>query len=366
MADFKLPVIEAHHFLSDPSSPAAQAECRKAADALYDYGCLLIRDPRVSSAKNEEFLDLLERYYAQPLEDLQRDVHPELGYQIGASPEFTEDPKCRRAENTTCHALIGQLPADQRPLELVGPDPKWRFFWRIGDTPPPTATQFPRLNAPPVVPTPDRFPCWTTILNEWGGALHATGTLVAQMTAVGFGLPARTWSDLTQLGPHLLAPTGSDLTKYGALGTVLAGFHYDLNFLTLHGKSRYPGLHIWPRNQGRKIAVQVPDGCILVQTGRQMEWLTGGEVPAGYHEVVVTEGTQAAMARQLTKPEEEQHPLWRVSSTFFLHIASDQVLQPTAPRFSKAPKADQYPPVLTGDYVKAELTGIKLMEQYKE
>ena len=32
-------------------------------------------------------------------------------------------------------------------------------------------------------------------------------------------------------GPHLLAPTGSDLAKLGAVGTVLAGFHHDLNFI---------------------------------------------------------------------------------------------------------------------------------------
>jgi hypothetical protein len=47
-------------------------------------------------------------------------------------------------------------------------------------------------------------------------------------------------------GPHKLAPTGSDLTKY-KVGTIFAGFHYDFNFLTIHGKSRYPGLFAWLR-----------------------------------------------------------------------------------------------------------------------
>ncbi len=31
---------------------------------------------------------------------------------------------------------------------------------------------------------------------------------------------------------------GSNLLAHGALGTVYAGFHYDLNFLTIHGRSR--------------------------------------------------------------------------------------------------------------------------------
>jgi isopenicillin N synthase-like dioxygenase len=66
----------------------------------------------------------------------------------------------------------------------------------------------------------------------------------------------------------------SDLARYGEKGTILAGFHYDLNFLTIHGKSRFPGLLIWTRN-GEKMAVSVPDGCLLVQAGKQFELLTG-------------------------------------------------------------------------------------------
>lgn len=32
---------------------------------------------------------------------------------------------------------------------------------------------------------------------------------------------------------------------------MFAGYHYDLNLLTIHGKSRFPGLHVWLRD-GRK------------------------------------------------------------------------------------------------------------------
>ena len=58
--------------------------------------------------------------------------------------------------------------------------------------------------------------------------------------------------------PHLLAPTASDLRKYGVKNTILAGFHTDLNFLTIHGQSRYPGLNIWARNTGKRIPVTFP------------------------------------------------------------------------------------------------------------
>lgn len=107
---------------------------------------------------------------------------------------------------------------------------------------------------------------------------------VAEMAEVGFGLKRGDFSDRLKNAPHVLAPTGSDLCKYGKKGTIFAGYHYDLNFLTIHGKSRYPGLFLWLRD-GTKQPVKIPDGCLLLQAGKQLEWLTGGYVRAGMHEV---------------------------------------------------------------------------------
>lgn len=94
-------------------------------------------------------------------------------------------------------------------------------------------------------------------------------------------------------GSHLLAPTSTNLEKYGRKGDIFAGFHSDLNYLTIHGRSRYPGLHIWARNsvgpsspaspthlwliriimQGKRIQVSMPPGHLLVQAGKQLEWV---------------------------------------------------------------------------------------------
>lgn len=67
------------------------------------------------------------------------------------------------------------------------------------------------------------------------------------MSAVGMGLPNDAFTTRLEGGPHLLAPTGSDLDK-NEVGAILAGFHYDIAFLTIHGKSRFPGLFAWTRN----------------------------------------------------------------------------------------------------------------------
>ena len=50
------------------------------------------------------------------------------------------------------------------------------------------------------------------------------------------------------------------MDKYNQPGCVVAGFHSDLNFLTIHGKSRYPGLHIWLRD-GTRIPVRIAGCC---------------------------------------------------------------------------------------------------------
>jgi len=197
----------------------------------------------------------------------------------------------------------------------------------MGDKPP-YETQFPALNAPNVVPTAaflrDR---WEDTMNCWGNAMKTAVTDLADMVAIGLDLPAETFRQAGRYGPHLLAPTASDLIKYSKNDTILAGFHSDLNFLTIHGRSRYPGLNIWARNTGKRIPVRIPEGNnLLVQAGKQLEHITGGLIKAGFHEVVVNQQTLATIEKR--KLETPHRPLIRISSTFFWHLSSDYDLHP--------------------------------------
>ncbi|KAL1863083.1 hypothetical protein VTK73DRAFT_6445 [Phialemonium thermophilum] len=372
-----LPIIDLDIFLSNPaSSPAVQDECKKAADALITYGALLLHDSRASDADNDRFLDLLEDYFAQPADVLRRDARPELSYQIGVTLEDTERPKC--AVDQPCLDVIRRLDPKERPLDISGhaPDPKCRFFWRMAEVPP-YETQFPALNAPNVVPeTPGIRERWTPIMDRWGTTMKNAVSDLAAMLAIGLGLPAETFREAGRYGPHLLAPTASDLVKHGKKDTILAGFHTDLNFLTIHGRSRYPGLHIWARNTGRRIAVRFPRGVdhlLLVQAGKQLEHLTGGLIKAGFHEVVVNEATLEAVARR--RAEAPDRPLVRISSTFFWHLASDYDLVPVPALAEKAARVREeqrrlgrdegeepvYPAMKVGQQVQSELKHIELM-----
>lgn len=376
-----LPIIDLDIYRSaPPSSAAAQEECARAARALITYGALVLHDSRVSESDNEAFLDLLEDYFAQPAATLKKDERPELGYQVGVTLENTEKPKC--AVDEPCLDVIQRLAPAERPLDISGhqPDPKCRFFHRMGE-PAPYATQFPGLNADNVIPEAAEIrERWTPVMETWGKSMKSAVSGLAEMTAVGMGLPAETFTDAGRYGPHLLAPTASDLEKYGSKDTILAGFHTDLNFLTIHGRSRYPGLHVWARNTGRRIAVSIPrpqsnqpGSYLLVQAGKQLEHLTGGLVKAGYHEVVVNDATTRTITAR--RHDFADRPLVRISSTMFWHLSSDYDLSPI-PALAAQAKAVraanfdlgrdegsevEYEPMKVGQQVQNELKHIALL-----
>jgi len=237
---------------------------------------------------------------------------------------------------------------------------------------PPYPTEFPQLNMPNVIPKGFEA-VWAERLEKWGIMMKNAVESVAEMVAIGLDLPEETFREAGRYGPHLLAPTASDLKKYGKKDTILAGFHTDLNFLTIHGRSRYPGLNIWARNTGKRIAVRFPDRSkgrfLLVQAGKQLEHITGGVIRAGYHEVVVNGQTlEAVNRRRASNPE---RPPIRISSTFFWHLSSDFDLKPLlsseqlllrgAIPDAFATDLPKYEPIKVGHQVQQELRHIALM-----
>jgi len=343
MASF--PVIDLSSYLHKTGD--WQTSCTEIAGLLQQFGMLIVKDERVDPSLNSTFLDMMEQYYEQPTDVRNEDARPDVHYQVGTTPEEVE-----RARNH-CTRIAG-LNSTEKPLTECPPekDHKSRFFWRIG--PAPESDKHRDLNMPQVVPK--AFPNWAENMNNWGETILSTVKTVSEMAAIGFHLPADTFTSKMNCAPHLLAPTGSNLKEHGKLGTVFAGYHYDLNFLTIHGKSRFSGLYVWTRD-GRKMLVKVPDGCLLLQAGAQFEYLTGGAVLAGFHEVVVNEATIAAAEAA----KAAGRSLWRISSTLFGHIASDQSLLPVG-HFKDQPNAHKYPEITAGEQVLAELKAISLAQ----
>lgn len=180
---------------------------------------------------------------------------------------------------------MAQLHGENKPISPETPvfDAKWRFMWKVGERAEGASDDFPQV----IPKETELFPRWEHKMSTWGDKLLQAVYAVAEMSAIGMGVPKDTFTKRMKGGAHLLAPTGSDLAKHD-VGTVFAGFHYDISFMTIHGKSRYPGLFAWLRDW-RKLQVKVPEGCLLIQAGTSFEHITGGYVLGGFHEVAYTE-----------------------------------------------------------------------------
>ena len=298
-----IPVIDLKSYMESGD----QSQCQTVAECFHKYGILIIRDPRVDMKDNDEYIDLMEEYFEKKGQSFYageqlKDQKPEYHYLVGVTTEKKE--KARRHEKK-----MQELTEENKPVSPIDPvyDAKWRFYWKIGERPQEATDNFPQV-------VPEDFPGWDEKMDKWGYKLHSAVFTVAEMAAIGMGVEKDTFVNCLDGGAHLLAPTGSDLEKNGK-GAIFAGFHYDISFLTIHGKSRFPGLFVWLRNNQR-IQVKVPDGCLLLQAGITFEHMTGGYVHAGFHEVVSTDATVAAFE----KAKQAGKRTWRVSSTLFANF----------------------------------------------
>jgi len=123
------------------------------------------------------------------------------------------------------------------PNEAI-PDPTWRYRWLVDS----------KKNV-----IPSDFENWAEIMESWGHNKMECCKTIAEMTALGFGIEKDFFFNSILKGTKHLTPTASDLTKL-KLGQVISAFHYDFDFLTVHGKPRFSGLLIW-LNTGEKVEV---------------------------------------------------------------------------------------------------------------
>ncbi|GJX09645.1 flavanone 3-hydroxylase [Tanacetum coccineum] len=239
----------------------------------------------------------------------------------GATPGGLEVPRSLAVKDMLEKAKA--LPKEHQPLITTVADLKWRYMWRIG--PHPSTTRFKDLNSEHIIP--EGFPEWEETMDSWGYKLMSAVEAVAEMAAIGFGLPKDAFNGLLKNGPHLLSPTG------------------EVNCL-----------YIWLRN-GKKVEVKVLEGCLLIQSRKQLEWVTAGDCMAGLQEVIVTK----KIVDVIKSSSEANRSLWRLFSA----VASDAIMKPLA-HYAHSPLADNYPPVYTGEYFQKELAVIKLNENVKE
>jgi hypothetical protein len=152
-----------------------------------------------------------------------------------------------------------------------------------------------------------------------------------------------------------LAPTGSNLSVYRRPGTVLFGAHTDLGGLSGHSQANLPGcLRGWTRH-GRRFIVRVPRRHTLHQVAQELEWVTGGELYAGFHEGVVPEenvdpGSESRINELRQQAHAAGHDLWRVTTTLFGHMRSECEIYPLEP-FANPEAIERFPRMLAGEHL---------------
>ncbi|KAF7142083.1 hypothetical protein RHSIM_Rhsim06G0016300 [Rhododendron simsii] len=143
---------------------------------------------------------------------------------VGVTPERVEVP--RSLVDEEMQEKLRAMPKESQPSTPSGPDPKWRYMWRVG--PRPSNTRFQELNAEPVIP--EGFPEWKETMDSWGYKMISAIEAVAQMAAIGFGLPKDAFTSLMkQWVPELwhyapLVPIVLVGTKMGNYAFILLEF----------------------------------------------------------------------------------------------------------------------------------------------
>jgi len=348
MPRLSIPVIELSRFTWERDNRScfmdSRRECAEAAEAFEALGVVNVHDPQFPDGLDARCRRMFESYFALPTRTKALDERGEINHQVGWSPSYIESARDH-------DQIIETIDPNHRPLPLEGKDPKERFFIPIDDGHKPRETAFPGLNAPSVVP--EGFEEWAELTEAWGAHMNAIITTYAQMLGVHYADDPNLFANKLRGGPHLLGPTGTDLTRFGTSNQCWARFHYDFNAITGHGKANAPGLYGWTRDLHR-FPVRVPDGCFLLQAGKQMWWLTGGRIMYGFHEV----GCRREIL-QTIRDLAERGVDWRVTLTLFAHVASDEWLE-VLPPFQEGCDLSRFPRQRAGDMSMDEILALGL------
>ena len=127
---------------------------------------------------------------------------------------------------------------------------------------------------------------------------------------------------------------------------IRAGAHEDINLITLLLGAEEAGLQLLGRD-GTWLAIDPPPGALVVNVGDMLQRLTNHVLPSTTHRVV--------------NPPPERRGVPRYSMPFFLHLASDFLIE-TLPGCVTDDRPDLYPePVLADAYLHQRLREIGLL-----
>jgi isopenicillin N synthase-like dioxygenase len=175
-------------------------------------------------------------------------------------------------------------------------------------------------------------------------ALDACGLRILSAIARYLGLADDFFADPVRDGNSVLRLLHYPPVPENA-GGVRAGAHEDINTITLLLGAEEAGLELYDRD-GRWLAVDPPEGALVVNIGDMLQRLTNHALPSTTHRVV--------------NPTRARAHLSRYSIPFFLHFRPDFRIE-TLPSCVSAENPNRYPtPITAQDYLIERLKEIRL------
>ncbi|SDD11047.1 Isopenicillin N synthase [Sphingomonas sp. YR710] len=192
---------------------------------------------------------------------------------------------------------------------------------------------------------PDEIPGFKQTYLDLFAAFDEAGLRVLSAIALYLGLDRDFFVDTVRDGNSVLRLLHYPPVSPDAPG-IRAGAHEDINTITLLLGAEEAGLQLLDRD-GRWVAVDTPEGAMVVNIGDMLQRLTNNVLPSTSHRVM--------------NPPPERRSLPRYSMPFFLHFRPDYLIE-TLPGCVSADRPNLYPePITAHDFLMQRLREIKLL-----
>lgn len=184
-------------------------------------------------------------------------------------------------------------------------------FWHVGRSLP-EGHELSEFMAPNV--WPDEIEGFRETFTELYSAFEEAGARVLEAIALHLGLDRQFFAPTVEDGNSVMRllhypPLGPDAPE----GAIRAAAHGDINTITLLLGAEEAGLELLSRS-GEWLAVEVPEGALVINVGDMLERLTAGVLRSTTHRVV--------------NPADEAARRSRYSMPFFLHFRPDYMIEP--------------------------------------
>ena len=215
-------------------------------------------------------------------------------------------------------------------------------FWHVG-RPLPEGHRFSGIMPPNIWPArPEGF---RETFEDLFAAFDRAGDRLLSAIARHLGLESSWFDAAVKDGNSILRLLHYPPIPADAEG-VRAGAHEDINLITLLLGAEEAGLELLDRATGRWLALDPPEGAMVVNVGDMLQRLTNHVLPSTTHRVV--------------NPPPERRGKSRYSMPFFLHPAPDFLIE-TLPGCVSAENPDRYPePITAHGYLEQRLREIGL------